>query len=261
MRPSQLAKLQNANDAKSTRKFVNLINDRKLRFLDDTVSELLLENSPEIANLIDLNFDAGDSANQLVKIAKSLSYRVQEDPSRVAYPSCCEFPSFRPVNWTELEEEDEISDGVHRVFCKTDGVPYVLKVVNRPLYYPHDTEVIRKELENLELFKGVPGIVQPTGIAVTSNLYDTVKNSEKPLVISGILLEFYSGGPLERILKDDLVKEYNWQRWPIQIGTALSHIHEAGRTHMDIEPANVVLDAKGNAVLLDISGIGGITYS
>ena len=29
---------------------------------------------------------------------------------------------------------------------------------------------------------------------------------------------------------------------------------------MDIKPANVVLDADGNAVLIDISGIGGITH-
>lgn len=64
----------------------------------------------------------------------------------------------------ELEEEYEITDGVHRVLCKTDGVSYVMKVVNRPLYYPQDTDVIRKELENLELFRGVPGIVQPAGI-------------------------------------------------------------------------------------------------
>ena len=71
--------------------------------------------------------DAGESANRLVKIAKSLSYKVDEDPSQVVYPSCCEFPSFRRVNWTELEEEDEITDGAHRVFCKTDGVTYVFE--------------------------------------------------------------------------------------------------------------------------------------
>lgn len=116
-----------------------------------------------------------------METAKSLSYRVQEDPSRVTYPSCCGFSSFRCVNCAELEEEYEITDGVHRVFCKTDGVSYVLKVVNRPLYYPHDSEVIRKEIENLELFKGFPGIVQPAGIAVSPNPYSTTRTRDNRL--------------------------------------------------------------------------------
>ncbi|KNG87606.1 protein kinase domain-containing protein [Aspergillus nomiae NRRL 13137] len=241
--------------------FVNQINYRTLPLLDDTVSELVLENSPGMTNHIDLNVEARDSTNSLVIIAKSLSYRIQEDPLRVTYPSCCEFPSFRCIDWAALEEEDEIADGVHRVCSKTARVPYVLKVVNRPLYRPHDTNVIRKELENLERFKGVPGIVQPVAIAVSSNPYMTARTSDQPPVISGILLEFYSGGSLQRILKEDRVKEYPWTRWPIQIGTALSHFHRAGQTHMDIKPANVVLDAQGNAVLIDISGASGITYS
>ena len=136
-----------------------------------------------------------------------------------------------------------------------------LKVVSRPLYYSHDTEVIRKELENLELFRSVPGTVQSAGIAVSPNPYSTTRTSEQPSAITGVLLEFYRGGSLEKIFKEDRVKEHKWQRWPIQIGTALSHIYKAGRIHMDIKPANVALEAEGSAVLIDISGIGGITYS
>ena len=30
---------------------------------------------------------------------------------------------------------------------------------------------------------------------------------------------------------------------------------------MDIKPSNIVLDAEGNAVLIDISGIGGVTHA
>ncbi|GAB1207875.1 hypothetical protein APSETT445_006610 [Aspergillus pseudonomiae] len=214
--------------------FVNRINYRTLPLLDDTVSELVLENSPGMTNHINLNVEARDSANK--------AYHTESKR-------------------TQLEEEDEIADGVHRVCSKTARVPYVLKVVNRPLYHPHDTNVIRKELENLERFKGVPGIVQPVAIAVSSNPYMTARTSHQPPVISGILLEFYSGGSLQRMLKEDRVKEYNWTRWPIQIGTALSHFHRAGQTHMDNKPANVVLDAQGNVVLIDISGAGEITYS
>ncbi|GAB1198096.1 hypothetical protein APSETT444_007404 [Aspergillus pseudonomiae] len=186
--------------------FVNRINYRTLPLLDDTVSELVLENSPGMTNHINLNVEARDSANK--------AYHTESKRTRF-----------------------------------------------EPLYHPHDTNVIRKELENLERFKGVPGIVQPVAIAVSSNPYMTARTSHQPPVISGILLEFYSGGSLQRMLKEDRVKEYNWTRWPIQIGTALSHFHRAGQTHMDNKPANVVLDAQGNVVLIDISGAGEITYS
>ncbi|KAE8327153.1 hypothetical protein BDV39DRAFT_175904 [Aspergillus sergii] len=54
---------------------------------------------------------------------------------------------------------------------------------------------------------------------------------------------------------------YPWRQWPIQIGSALSHFHEAGWAHMDIKPSNVVRDAEGNSILIDISGIGGITHA
>lgn len=40
---------------------------------------------------------------------------------------------------------------------------------------------------------------------------------------------------------------------------ALDCLHRAGKIHMDIKPSNVVLDSSGNAILIDISGIGGIT--
>lgn len=105
----------------------------------------------------------------------NLRVRIREDPSRVIYPSCLQFPSFRPFNIAELTEEVEISDGVFRVLHQDERIPYILKVVNRPLYQRRDSVVIQEQLENLELFNGVPGIVQPAGIVVFTNPYATSK--------------------------------------------------------------------------------------
>ena len=49
-------------------------------------------------------------------------------------------------------------------------------------------------------------------------------------------------------------------RWAIQIGTALESLHTSGRTHLDIKPSNIVLDANKNAILIDISGTGGYLW-
>lgn len=80
------------------------------------------------------------------------------------------------------------------------------------------------------------------------------------MVVNGILLEYYSGGSLQRVLNEKRIGEYDWERWAVQIGDALDILHRAKKTHMDLKPSNVVLDDDGNAVLIDISGIGGVTH-
>ncbi|OJD16931.1 hypothetical protein AJ78_02968 [Emergomyces pasteurianus Ep9510] len=60
--------------------------------------------------------------------------------------------------------------------------------------FPHDTEVIRKELENLKLFRNVLNIVQAVGIAASTNPYITSSTKDQPPIVTGIVLEYCSGG-------------------------------------------------------------------
>lgn len=241
--------------------FVRLIDYNSLPLLDDTVTELILDElSGRQDSKLVIRASEEYTNNPFVKIAAKLGWAIHEDPSRVVYPLCDEFPAFRPINLNELSNQGEITDGVFKVLNVNNKKPYILKVVNRPLYQPHDTETIRKELRNLEIFRNVPNIVQAAGIAVSTNPYMTSSKRDQPLVVVGIVLEYYSGGSLRTILSEHRLLEFSWERWALQIATALARLHKAGITHMDIKPANVVLDADGNAVLIDISGIGGITH-
>ncbi|KAG0156256.1 hypothetical protein PDIDSM_3433 [Penicillium digitatum] len=239
--------------------FVRLIDFRSFALLDNTLTEVILNGDSETDEPMKLYREPEDS-NRFAKLTKNLRFHIREDPSRVVYPPCLQFPSFRAINVAELKEEDEITDGVFRVSHKRDRKSYILKVVNRPFYQPRDSDVIQKELENLEQFKGVAGIVQPVGIAVFANPYATSQNGVKQMVVSGILLEYYGGGSLQRVLNEKRVRNFDWGRWAVQIGNALAVFHHAKKTHMDIKPSNIVLDDDGNAVLIDISGIGGVTY-
>ncbi|KMU73700.1 hypothetical protein CISG_03750 [Coccidioides immitis RMSCC 3703] len=157
------------------------------------------------------------------------------------------------------ENSFEITDGVFQVLNVNSKTPYILKIANRPLYKPYDTELIREELKNLEMFRGTPNIVRAAGIAVSANPYMTSNTRDQPLIVTGIVPEFYGGGSIQRALNIHHPLEYSWKRWPKPIATALGRFHMAGKTHMDLKPSNIVLDADGNAVLIDISGIGGIT--
>lgn len=238
---------------------ITILDLQSQALLDNTVTELILEEGTESTAAINIHHDPEDS-NRFTKL-KNLQFLIREDPSRVIYPPVCQFPNFRAIESAELIQEYEITDGVFRVLHKGDNETYVLKVVNRPFYQPRDSDVIRRELENLEHFKGVAGIVQAAGVAVLPNPYATdPQNSNPQIVISGILLKYYSGGTLQCVLNERRVKEFSWERWAVQIGNALDTIHRAKKTHMDLKPSNVVLDNEGNAVLIDISGIGGVTH-
>ncbi|KAL2192537.1 hypothetical protein P885DRAFT_82074 [Corynascus similis CBS 632.67] len=50
-----------------------------------------------------------------------------------------------------------------------------------------------------------------------------------------------------------------WCQWAFQIASALTEMHQRGLTHIDLKPANVVITANFDAVLIDVSGIGGVT--
>lgn len=245
---------------KTYQNIIKLIDYASLPLLDDTVTELILEEPLGKRNALVICDSQEPCTTPFANFLGRLGYRIREDPSRVVYPSCTEYPSFRAINLTDLSEQAEIVDGVFHVFDVTDKTPYILKVVNRPLYRPHDTNVIRKELENLHRFRGVPNIVQAAGIAVSDNPYKTSRLSNEPQVVVGIVLEFHEGGSLRNVLKGNRLTDVTLRRWALQIAIALNHMHHAGMAHMDIKPSNVVIDAGGNAVVIDISGIGGITY-
>ncbi|KAE8346228.1 hypothetical protein BDV24DRAFT_158469 [Aspergillus arachidicola] len=104
-------------------------------------------------------------------------------------------------------------------------------------------------------------IKDATGVTVSDNPYKTSTTSNVPPVVTGILLEAHSGGSLQRVFAERRTEMYRWRQWAIQIGSALSHFYEARWTHMDLKPSNVVLDAEGNAIVIDISGIVGMTHA
>ncbi|KAL2812550.1 hypothetical protein BDW59DRAFT_155251 [Aspergillus cavernicola] len=127
---------------------------------------------------------------------------------RVIYPLCDEFPFFQHFSADQFSAKIKIALGVFQILDISSKTPYVLKVVNRPFYEPHETEVICQELKNLQTFRGVPNIVQAVGIAVSTNLYTTLNTKGQPLVLIGIVLEFCSGGSLEKVLSEHCLLQH-----------------------------------------------------
>lgn len=136
--------------------FVRLIDFQSLDLLDDTLTEVVLNEDPETTEPVKLDREP-ENTNRFATLTKSLRFFIREDPLRVIYPPCFQFPSVRAIDVSELQEEHEITDGVFRVLHKCDKTTYILKVVNRPLYQPRDSDVIQKNLKisnNSKAFQG-----------------------------------------------------------------------------------------------------------
>ena len=70
---------------------------------------------------------------------------------------------------SEISKTRQLSVGVHKVRVTGDDEPYVYKEVDIPLYTPRDSQVLDRELRNLQLFYGTEAIVQLVAAVVSQN--------------------------------------------------------------------------------------------
>ena len=66
------------------------------------------------------------------------------------------------------------------------------------------------------------------------------------------VMDFLPGGSLlDKIKKEGPVSEETAECYVRQVAAALDYIHGMNMVHLDVKPANILLNAKGNAVLID----------
>ncbi|KAH8707028.1 kinase-like domain-containing protein [Phaeosphaeriaceae sp. PMI808] len=231
-----------------------------IRLLDDTVTGLIIECQQDpTSNMLGFKKRL-DIESEYSPIIDQLCVRVQEDPTRVRYPTYDTSVGFVPTKEvSEITKTEELGMGVHKAHITGDEITYVYKEVDRPLYEPRDSETLEQELRNLILLRGVDGVVQLAAAVVSRNPYQTmsINSSDGQTVLRGILLVYHSNGTLQSFLQSPK-KDLPWFQWAIQITSALSRLHEFGITHMDLKPTNIVLSTIAmEVVLIDVSGVGG----
>ncbi len=236
------------------------IDFKQLRLFDNTVTELLVTHSSNTNSykLPLLRFP--DADNGYATSANFLCASVQEDPLRVRFPLYCPRGSAPAKELSDIMKMQELEAGVYEARVDGDKALYIYKEIERPLYVPRDSEVLEQELRNLELLRGTEGIAWLVAAVVSNNPYQTTDGENSTTVLRGILLEHYPNGTLKSALQSPKPQmDGRWLVWGLQIAEALACLHKNDLTHMDLKPSNVMINAEWNAVVIDISGIGGVT--
>ncbi|KAF4637061.1 hypothetical protein G7Y89_g1014 [Cudoniella acicularis] len=232
----------------------------QIQLLDDTVTELIVMRQDDATTVQGQRLhlkSALDPGSEYTPIAGHLWLSIREDPLRVRFPIYNGSSSGTATrDWLEISKKRELWTGVYEVLVEEKS--YVYKEVDKlPNYEVRDSEVLEQELRTLELLRGTEGIVQLVAAVISENPYRTAKiiKDNAPTVLRGILLEYHPYGTLQDVLR--LQKhntEWPLHRWAVQIACALQKLHQAGVTHMDLKPENIVISVDLNAILIDISG-------
>ncbi|RJE18586.1 Protein kinase domain-containing protein [Aspergillus sclerotialis] len=239
--------------------FLEAIDFSQLPLLDDTVTNITLTLPEDRQKSIKIRNGYQKDANPFISNAHRTSYHIAEDPERVMYPILDRSQNLPTIDAGRLEIIEAIAPTVSTVLFQKNK--FVYKTIDRPIYIPGDTEHILNEINVLTQFSGKPNIAQLVGVVVSEDPYKTRPSAIRPPVITGLLLEYYSGGSLQQIITENKGHDGSvLRRWALQIGRAIELLHKNNRTHLDIKPSNVVFDANKNAILIDISGTGGYVW-
>ncbi|KAI1832427.1 hypothetical protein DTO013E5_6123 [Penicillium roqueforti] len=237
------------------REFLEAIDFVQLQLLDDTVTNITLNLTEQSQNSIIIRDGYQNPANSSLLLPIECTARLRKIQRESYTRRERSLPTFEARC---LHTVEVIAPTVSIVVFEQRLFAY--KTIGRPIYEPEGTNHVLNEIDVLAQLRGLPSIAQLVSLVVSENPYKTCPSTAMPTVITGFLLEYYSGGSLEQIFEDEFQFDTLPVQWALQIGTAFNTLHKRGRTHLDIKPSDIVLDANKNAVLIDVSGTGGYVW-
>lgn len=224
----------------------------QIRLCDDTVTELVVTREPSQQKLPLVR-----PPNNGYAFVESLWVSIREDPSKIQFPIYK--GSLPTINLARIRKKTELGARVFEADVNNLEGLHVYKQIERDFYTPRDTLTLEKELYNLEIFRGREEIVQLIAPVVSCSPYQTRYTDNNPVVLRGFLLQHHPNGTLHDALQSREVANCRWQKWAQEIAKAVACLHEQGEPHMDLKPSNIVISATRRAVLIDISGIDGVS--
>jgi hypothetical protein len=185
------------------REFLEAVEISQFPLLENTVTTVTMDLAEQTQNAMVIRGRVQPSGNFFMEISHKLRYMITEDPKRVIYPDLDRGPKLSIFKARCLQKIEDLAPTVCTVMLEKQKLAY--KMIDRPLYEPEDTGYVLDEVRALEQFSGQPSIAQLRGLVVSDNPYKTFPWKFMPLVITGFLLDYYSGGSFEQVLLEGKV--------------------------------------------------------
>ncbi|KAL8983335.1 MAG: hypothetical protein Q9205_002399 [Flavoplaca limonia] len=177
--------------------------------------------------------------------------------------------AYKTVNYSALVPVQHFGGRGRTALVNISGSLYVYKGVDfgtyleSPTDFQHRKEVFYHEIRTISSLPPHPNIVPPCDTFVAVRKID----DDQQELICGALYAFMSHGTLDDHIEKSKIEGTHlpWIRkatWCYQMASAVAHTHYTAHTfHMDIKPANFLLDADQNLILIDWEQSGAAPYT
>ena len=152
-------------------------------------------------------------------------------------------PHFCPMQFEDLLLQRLIGKGgmgkVYRAVSRTTGQPVAVKFLHKSLQ--RNPVIVGRFLNEAAIVQRLchPSIVRVEGVGRTK------------AGVYFIVMELFDGRSLADEIAAQVPSITEAVTWIMQIGEAMQHAHQAGITHCDLKPANVLLTQTRNVVVTD----------
>jgi hypothetical protein len=236
-------RIENDPDALESR----LLNCQNLRAKNVALLEILDETLPHISHLyptvtrITLNTVNGNLTTIVTEDVKEITHY---------FPVPIDFSHIPTVPITDLQKVSSLSMDVDRV--KWQGETWAFKLTGENL------EGTLRELAILDQLSDSPYIIKLNSIV--TNRDNTIRGFLTPFMPHGDLASVLDMERTNRGLTDDCeTMAFDWSlklSWARQITRGVVDLHAISAYNGDLKPRNVLLDAAGQAILVDFCPMG-----
>lgn len=180
-----------------------------------------------------------------IHVAEDANEKIPYPPVKILDHIHLEFHGYLLVDEANVHFESHLSGFVYKV--KVDNHIYVKKEIT-------STDTVQEfiyEIEALAALRDSSSVINLVGV-VTSKI-------EGISCVTGVLIEWACRGALNDFFYDHADVDLDWDirlSWMRQVVRGVADIHEAGFVQGDCTLSNIVLDADGNAKIVDINRRG-----
>ncbi|KAL8809761.1 MAG: hypothetical protein Q9200_003131 [Gallowayella weberi] len=179
-------------------------------------------------------------------------------------------PTYNTIDYASLIQIRHLGGRGRTALVRSSETLYVFKEVDFGAFlesrddFQHEKDVCYHEIRTISSLPPHPNIIPPSNTFVTVR---KIGDDDQLAFVCGALYPFMEHGTLDDQIENTKstgarLPLTSKAAWCFQMASAIAHAYfTAGTSHMDIKPANIVLDARNDLILIDWEQSGAALYT